>query len=220
MQKLYLQRSQAVAFSYLKEWKRTTISVLPLTRLSPIRSSISILFCSLTFPLADGPFQSKWERQQSPYIRCHGACSCKAIWDHKNYISWRHLHCTIYPSPVYLQVKCIYCQFFFAQDVFLQFFMFTPLSSYLAPKIAPFATSGFRKCKSYYVPQILLPKNNCFSINATNWIFIPILQLALSYRLLDHLGLNEGACNHLSIIAPARNGKQGEEVMLLGPGTM
>ena len=43
-------------------------------------------------------------------------------------------------------------------------------------------------------------------------------QLALSYRLLDHLGLNEGACNHLSVMAPARSGKRGEEVMLLGPG--
>ena len=129
MQKLYLQRSQAVAFSYLKEWKRTTISVLPLTRLSPIRSSISILFCSLTFPLADGPFQSKWERQQSPYIRCHGACSCKAIWDHKNYISWRHLHCTIYPSPVYLQVKCIYSQFFLHRTFFCSF-----LCSHLCPR--------------------------------------------------------------------------------------
>ena len=43
-------------------------------------------------------------------------------------------------------------------------------------------------------------------------------QLALSYRLLDHLQLNEGACNHLSVLAPARSGKSGQRVMLLGPG--
>ena len=42
-------------------------------------------------------------------------------------------------------------------------------------------------------------------------------QLALSYRLLDRLELNEGACNHLTVMAPMRDGS-GKEVMLLAPG--
>ena len=41
-------------------------------------------------------------------------------------------------------------------------------------------------------------------------------QLALAYRIIDRMGLNEGACNHLSAMAPAKNG-QGE-VMLVTPG--
>ena len=46
-------------------------------------------------------------------------------------------------------------------------------------------------------------------------------QLALSYRLLDRLGLNEGACNHLTVMAPAKNGAgQNDEVMLLAPGRL
>ena len=44
-------------------------------------------------------------------------------------------------------------------------------------------------------------------------------QLAVSYRLLDRLGLNEGACNHLTVMAPAKNGGQ-DEVMLLAPGKL
>ena len=43
-------------------------------------------------------------------------------------------------------------------------------------------------------------------------------QLALAYRIIDRMGLNEGACNHLSAMAPAKNG-QGE-VMLVTPGLM
>jgi hypothetical protein len=35
---------------------------------------------------------------------------------------------------------------------------------------------------------------------------------------MERLNLNEGACNHLSVMAPARNGKSGERVMLLAPG--
>ena len=42
-------------------------------------------------------------------------------------------------------------------------------------------------------------------------------QLALSYRLLERLNLNEGACNHVSVVAPAKCGS-GEVVMLLAPG--
>lgn len=41
--------------------------------------------------------------------------------------------------------------------------------------------------------------------------------LALSYRLLDDLSLNEGSCNHLTVMAPPRSGA-GEEVMLIAPG--
>ena len=41
--------------------------------------------------------------------------------------------------------------------------------------------------------------------------------LALSYRLLDRLDLNEGTCNHLTVLAPARDGS-GKSVMLLAPG--
>ena len=40
--------------------------------------------------------------------------------------------------------------------------------------------------------------------------------LALSYRLLDRLSLNEGSCNHLSVMAPARDGG-GQEVSKLDP---
>ncbi len=43
--------------------------------------------------------------------------------------------------------------------------------------------------------------------------------LALSYRLLDRLALNEGTCNHLTVEAPARDGS-GRKVMLLAPGTI
>lgn len=39
--------------------------------------------------------------------------------------------------------------------------------------------------------------------------------LALSYRLLDRENLNEGTCNHLTVMAPAKEG--GGEVMLLVP---
>ncbi len=41
--------------------------------------------------------------------------------------------------------------------------------------------------------------------------------LALSYRLMDRLGLNEGACNHLTVKAPMAKGGGGH-VMLLAPG--
>eukprot|EP00095_Tigriopus_kingsejongensis_P003375 maker-scaffold153_size302544-snap-gene-1.11 protein:Tk03375 transcript:maker-scaffold153_size302544-snap-gene-1.11-mRNA-1 annotation:"predicted protein" len=40
--------------------------------------------------------------------------------------------------------------------------------------------------------------------------------LALSYRLMETLNLNEGACNHISVMAPAQSGVG--EVMLLAPG--
>ena len=40
-------------------------------------------------------------------------------------------------------------------------------------------------------------------------------QLALAYRLIDRLELNEGACNHLTAMAPAKNGKG--QVMLVVP---
>lgn len=43
-------------------------------------------------------------------------------------------------------------------------------------------------------------------------------QLALSYRLLDRLQLNEGACNHLTAMAPARDGSG--QVMLVIPGKL
>ena len=39
--------------------------------------------------------------------------------------------------------------------------------------------------------------------------------LALSYRVINDLSLNEGSCNHLSVMAPQANGS-GEEVMLIG----
>ena len=39
--------------------------------------------------------------------------------------------------------------------------------------------------------------------------------LALSYRVINDLALNEGSCNHLSVMAPAASGS-GEEVMLIG----
>ena len=39
--------------------------------------------------------------------------------------------------------------------------------------------------------------------------------LALSYRIINDLALNEGSCNHLSVMAPAASGS-GEEVMLIG----
>ena len=42
--------------------------------------------------------------------------------------------------------------------------------------------------------------------------------LALAYRLLDRLELNEGACNHLTVMAPAQNGSG--EVMLVVPGVL
>ena len=41
-------------------------------------------------------------------------------------------------------------------------------------------------------------------------------QLALAYRLIDRLELNEGACNHLTAMAPAKSGDG--EVMLVVPG--
>ncbi len=41
--------------------------------------------------------------------------------------------------------------------------------------------------------------------------------LALSYRLMDRLGLNEGASNSLTVKAPAANGSNGS-VMLMAPG--
>ena len=39
--------------------------------------------------------------------------------------------------------------------------------------------------------------------------------LALSYRVINDLNLNEGSCNHLSVMAPPASG-EGEEVMLIG----
>ena len=39
--------------------------------------------------------------------------------------------------------------------------------------------------------------------------------LALSYRVINDLNLNEGSCNHLSVMAPPASGA-GEEVMLIG----
>ena len=39
--------------------------------------------------------------------------------------------------------------------------------------------------------------------------------LALAYRVINDLALNEGSCNHLSVMAPAASGS-GEEVMLIG----
>ena len=42
--------------------------------------------------------------------------------------------------------------------------------------------------------------------------------LALAYRELDRLKLNEGVCNHLSAMAPARN--QSGETMLVIPGSV
>jgi len=41
-------------------------------------------------------------------------------------------------------------------------------------------------------------------------------QLALSYRLLNDMSLNEATCNHLTTMAPRRDGKG--EIMLLVPG--
>jgi len=41
--------------------------------------------------------------------------------------------------------------------------------------------------------------------------------LALSYRLFDSLQLNEGSCNHISVMAPARANPD-KEVMLIAPG--
>jgi hypothetical protein len=41
-------------------------------------------------------------------------------------------------------------------------------------------------------------------------------QLALSYRILDRLQLNEGVCNHLTAMAPAKNGQK--QIMLVIPG--
>jgi len=41
--------------------------------------------------------------------------------------------------------------------------------------------------------------------------------LALSYRLLDSLQLNEGSCNHISVMAPAKADPD-SEVMLIAPG--
>jgi len=44
--------------------------------------------------------------------------------------------------------------------------------------------------------------------------------LALSYRLIDDLNLNEGSCNHLSVMAPARAGGSNKDLMLIAPGYM
>ncbi len=42
------------------------------------------------------------------------------------------------------------------------------------------------------------------------------VELAAAYRILEQLGLNEGVCNHLTLMAPARDGS-GAEVMLVIP---
>lgn len=39
------------------------------------------------------------------------------------------------------------------------------------------------------------------------------LELAAAYRGLDQLGLNEGVCNHLSVMAPRADGK--DEIIML-----
>jgi len=44
------------------------------------------------------------------------------------------------------------------------------------------------------------------------------MNLALAYRILDELSLNEGACNHLSVMAPPQEPGKDEEIMLLAPG--
>ena len=74
---------------------------------------------------------------------------------------------------------------------------------------------------------IIFSDTNCFLSSAANAV-IPQLenpveentrirsQLALAYRLIDRLELNEGACNHLTAMAPAKNGKG--QVMLVVPG--
>ena len=36
-------------------------------------------------------------------------------------------------------------------------------------------------------------------------------------RLLDEMKLNEGTCNHITVMAPSQEGKK-DEVMLLVPG--
>ena len=38
----------------------------------------------------------------------------------------------------------------------------------------------------------------------------------MAYRLIDRLQLNEGACNHLTAMAPAKDGKG--QIMLVVPG--
>ncbi|KAK4324179.1 hypothetical protein Pmani_005182 [Petrolisthes manimaculis] len=41
------------------------------------------------------------------------------------------------------------------------------------------------------------------------------LELAAAYRGLDQLGLNEGVCNHLTVMAPTAHDKQGGNIMLV-----
>lgn len=47
------------------------------------------------------------------------------------------------------------------------------------------------------------------------WIFRSArLELAAAYRGLDLLGMNEGVCNHLTVMAPRADGKD-EAIMLV-----
>ena len=45
------------------------------------------------------------------------------------------------------------------------------------------------------------------------------MNLALSYRLLNRLDLNEGACNHLTAMAPCKENNS-RQTMLVIPGRM
>ncbi|XP_064109857.1 putative aldolase class 2 protein PA3430 [Macrobrachium nipponense] len=57
--------------------------------------------------------------------------------------------------------------------------------------------------KPYTVPESAWGKNRAAR-----------LELAAAYRTLDILGLNEGVCNHLSVVAPTADGK-GEGMLVL-----
>lgn len=60
--------------------------------------------------------------------------------------------------------------------------------------------------KPYTVPE---------GASGKNWA--ARLELAAAYRALDILGLNEGVCNHLSVLAPTADGK-GEGMLVLPSG--
>jgi len=74
---------------------------------------------------------------------------------------------------------------------------------------------GVRAFSSIHIPtatEARIPKSDPKEEN-----FRLRQNLALSYRIIDDLSLNEGSCNHLSVMAPSQT-PGGEEVMLIAPG--
>ncbi|KAK3888004.1 hypothetical protein Pcinc_007916 [Petrolisthes cinctipes] len=69
-----------------------------------------------------------------------------------------------------------------------------------------------RSMSSIISPPYSVPKGSLGENMSTR------LELAAAYRGLDQLGLNEGVCNHLSVMAPRADGKDGSVMLVINFG--